>query len=82
MLMAAVKAMARDAPALKDSTKGLIPDVIDARKVSLSIAVAIIKEAKELHLCREPEIPDADDDIQMWVEQRMWQPVYKEYKID
>ena len=80
MLLAAVKAMATDAPALKDPTKGLVPDVTDARRVSVSIAVAIIQKAKKLHLCREPEVPDADDDIQAWVKKQMWQPVYKEYK--
>ena len=82
MLMGAMKAMAAEASALQDPTKGLVPDVAEARAVSVSIAVAIIKEARKQDLCREPAVPTADKDLREWVEQQLWQPVYKDYKLE
>jgi malate dehydrogenase (oxaloacetate-decarboxylating) len=38
MLVAAVKALAAQSPALKDPDKGLLPDVVDAQEISVHIA--------------------------------------------
>ena len=45
MLVAAVKTLAAQAPALKDPSRGLLPDVMDVREISVHIAHAVIKQA-------------------------------------
>jgi malate dehydrogenase (oxaloacetate-decarboxylating) len=80
MLVAAVTALAKEAPALKDPEKGgLIPDVEHARPVSVKIAMAVIRCAQEEGLAQTPDIPESDEDLQAWVEAQMWDPVYREY---
>jgi malate dehydrogenase (oxaloacetate-decarboxylating) len=80
MLVAAVTALAKEAPALKDPERGgLIPDVEHARPVSVKIAMAVIRCAQEEGLAQTPDIPGSGEDLQAWVEAQMWDPVYREY---
>ena len=44
MLVAAVKALAAQSPALKTLTKALLPDVTDVREISVHIAKAVINK--------------------------------------
>ena len=78
MLVAAVKALAAQAPALKDPDKGLLPDVVDVREISVHIAKAVIKQAVAEGLATEKGIPDDDGKLDEWVREQMWEPRYRE----
>ncbi|KAL0256525.1 NAD-dependent malic enzyme, mitochondrial [Diplodia seriata] len=71
------------APALKDENKGtprevaLLPDVTDVREISVHIAKAVIKKAIEEGLNEEKSIPENDDDLEEWIREQMWDPVYR-----
>ena len=77
MLVAAVKAIAAQSPALKDPDKGLVPDVIDVREISVHIAKAVIKQAVEEGLATEKDIPEGDEDLEEWIREQMWEPRYR-----
>ncbi|CZS98861.1 probable NAD-dependent malic enzyme [Rhynchosporium agropyri] len=81
MLVAAVKALAAQSPALKDPKKGLLPDVVDVREISVRIAKAVIRQAVEEGLATEDGIPEDDEDgdkvLEEWVREQMWDPVYR-----
>ena len=82
MLVSAVTALAKEAPALKDPDQGaLVPDVEDARRVSVKIAMAVIRCAVDDGLAQVDEIPvHNDEELQEWVQAQMWDPVYREYQ--
>jgi len=77
MLVAAVKALAAQSPALKDPDKGLLPDVTDVREISVHIAKAVIRQAVEEGLAQEKDIPTEDADLDEWVREQMWDPMYR-----
>lgn len=77
MLVAAVKALAAQSPALKNPDKGLLPDVIDVRDISVHIAKAVIKQAVEEELATEKGIPSDDEELEEWIREQMWDPVYR-----
>ncbi|RDW82741.1 putative NAD-dependent malic enzyme [Coleophoma cylindrospora] len=80
MLVAAVKALAAQSPALKDPDKGLLPDVVNVRDISVHIARAVIKQAVAEGLAQEKGIPDDDDELEEWIREQMWDPVYRPLK--
>lgn len=77
MLVAAVKALAAQAPALKDPTLGLLPDVVNVREISVKIAHAVIKQAVDEGLAQEKEIPTEDAELEEWIRAQMWEPRYR-----
>lgn len=77
MLVAAVKALAAQSPALKNPDKGLLPDVIHVRDISVHIARAVIKQAVEEGLATEKDIPTNDDELEEWIREQMWEPIYR-----
>lgn len=77
MLVAAVKALAAQSPTLKDPDKGLLPDVADVREISVHIAKAVIKQAVEEGMAQEKDIPTDDGDLDEWVREQMWDPLYR-----
>ncbi|KIW77645.1 hypothetical protein Z517_07477 [Fonsecaea pedrosoi CBS 271.37] len=80
MLVAAVTALAKEAPAMQDPEKALVPGVEQARPVSVKIAMAVIRCAVEDGLAQAADIPvDSDEELQEWVEAQMWDPVYRPY---
>ncbi|EXJ85345.1 malate dehydrogenase (oxaloacetate-decarboxylating) [Capronia coronata CBS 617.96] len=80
MLVAAVTALAKEAPALQDPSKALVPDVEDARRISMKIAMAVIRSAVEEGHAQETDIPvESDDDLEEWVKVQMWDPEYRSY---
>jgi malate dehydrogenase (oxaloacetate-decarboxylating) len=81
MLVAAVKALAAQSPALKDPNKGLLPDVINVREISVHIARAVIKQAVEEGLAQEKGIPNNDEDLEEWIREQMWDPAYRPLKL-
>jgi len=80
MLLAGTKALAEQAPAMKDETKGLLPDVQDVREISVQVARAVIQTAVEQGLNEEKEIPKEDQELEEWVREQMWDAEYRPYK--
>ncbi len=80
MLVAAVKALAAQSPALKDPDKGLLPDVVNVREISVHIARAVIKAAVEEDLAQEEGIPTNDEDLEEWIREQMWDAAYRPLK--
>lgn len=78
MLVAAIKVIAAQSPALKDPTKGLVPDVVNVREISVHIAKAVIRQAINEGLAREKGIPGDDGELEEWVREQMWEPRYRE----
>jgi len=81
MLVAAVKALAAQSPALKDPNKGLLPDVVNVREISVHIARAVIKQAVGEGLAQEKDIPTDEDDLDEWVREQMWDASYRPLKL-
>ncbi|KKY13450.1 putative nad-dependent malic enzyme [Phaeomoniella chlamydospora] len=77
MLVSAVKALAAQSPALKDPNKGLLPDVVDVRDISVKIAMEVIMCAVDEGLAREEGIPENDPDLEEWIKEQMWTPEYR-----
>ena len=92
MLVAAMKALAEQSPALKDPDKGLLPDVIHVRELSVHIAKAVIRQAVKDGLAQAEDIPykpGVDDDdaaqddaglLDTWIREQMWDPKYRELR--
>lgn len=77
MLVAAVKALAAQSPALKDPDKGLLPDVVNVREISVGIAKAVIQAAVEEGLATQEGIPEDEADLEEWIREQMWEPRYR-----
>lgn len=83
MLVAATKALAALAPALKDPAGALLPDVEDVRECSRKIAVAVIRCAVKDGLATTKGIPTDEKELDAWVDAQMWRPEYRPYrKVD
>ena len=80
MLVAATKALAAQAPALKDPSKGLVPDVVNVREISVRIACAVIRQAVEEGEARQEGIPEAEAELDEWVREQMWEARYRPLK--
>ncbi|KAM3086171.1 NAD-dependent malic enzyme, mitochondrial [Clarireedia jacksonii] len=81
MLVAAVKALAAQSPALKDPDKGLLPDVMDVREISVHIAKAVIQTAVDEGLAQEKDIPSEDESLEEWIREQMWDSKYRPLKL-
>lgn len=77
MLVAAVRALADQSPAMQDPDKALLPDVKDVRELSVHIAKAVVRTAVEEDLAMEKDIPSDDANLEEWVREQMWQPRYR-----
>ncbi|KAK4554241.1 NAD-dependent malic enzyme, mitochondrial [Recurvomyces mirabilis] len=77
MLVAATKALAAQAPALKDPDAALLPDVTDVREISVKIAAAVIRQAEKESLAQQEGIPRDDVELDEWIREQMWNPVYR-----
>lgn len=80
MLVEATKALASQAPAMKDPDAALLPDVEDVREVSVKIAAAVIKQAVKEDVAQEEGIPDSDEDLEEWIRVQMWSAEYRPLK--
>lgn len=77
LLVAAVKALAAQGPALKDPTAPLLPDVTDVREISVQIAAAVIRQAEKEGLSQEKDIPQDEGQLEEWIREQMWEPNYR-----
>ncbi|KAI1082075.1 hypothetical protein F5B20DRAFT_534308 [Whalleya microplaca] len=80
MLVAAVKAVADLSPALKDDTAPLLPGVEDVRAVSVRVARGVIRAAIKEGVAAEKGIPTDDSELEDWIREQMWNPVYRPLK--
>jgi malate dehydrogenase (oxaloacetate-decarboxylating) len=77
MLVAAVSGVAELSPALRDDTAPLLPGVDVVRKVSVRVARKVIQAAVEEGVATEKEIPTGEEDLDEWIREQMWDPVYR-----
>lgn len=57
-----------------------MPDVQDVREISVKIAAAVIKQAVKDGLNQEKDIPADDAELDEWIREQMWNPVYRPLK--
>jgi malate dehydrogenase (oxaloacetate-decarboxylating) len=76
MFLQAARALAKEAPAIKNKYDSLFPPLDKIRSVSEKIAIAVIKEAIALGMVKNLNV----DDVEAKVKQTMWEPVYKTIK--
>ncbi|KAH7067195.1 hypothetical protein FB567DRAFT_541936 [Paraphoma chrysanthemicola] len=81
MLVAAVQALAAEAPVLKGSGAGLLPDVEDVREISIKIARNVIKQSIKDGLAQEKNIPSDEKDLEEWIREQMWNAEYRPLKL-
>ncbi|XXH06022.1 hypothetical protein Hte_012467 [Hypoxylon texense] len=78
MLVAAVRGVAGLSPALRDGTAPLLPGVEHVRAVSVRVAREVILAAVEDGaVAAERDIPTDEDDLDEWIREQMWDPVYR-----
>ncbi|ORX97403.1 hypothetical protein BCR34DRAFT_166956 [Clohesyomyces aquaticus] len=81
LLVAATKALAATAPAVKGAGAGLLPDVTDVREISVKIAKEVIKASVKEGLAMEKDIPNDDADLEEWIREQMWDARYRPLKL-
>lgn len=80
MLIAAVNGVVELSPALKDDTEPLLPGVDVVRDVSVRVARKVIQAAVEEGVATEQDIPTDEKELDEWIREQMWDPVYRPLK--
>ncbi|KAF4497343.1 malate dehydrogenase (oxaloacetate-decarboxylating) [Fusarium agapanthi] len=80
MLVVAVEGVSSLSPVLKDSTAPLLPDVDSVRDVSVRIARNVIQAAVKDGEATQEGIPEKEEDLEEWIREQMWNPVYRPLK--
>ncbi|KAF5250435.1 hypothetical protein FANTH_4369 [Fusarium anthophilum] len=80
MLVAAVEGVSSLSPVLEDSTAPLLPDVDSVRDVSVRIARNVIQAAVKDGEATQEGIPEKEEDLEEWIGEQMWNPVYRPLK--
>lgn len=80
MLVAAVNGVAQVSPVLKDGTAPLLPGVDVVRDVSVAVARKVIQAAVEEGVATQEGIPEDEADLDEWIREQMWDPVYRPLK--
>ncbi|KXX76801.1 NAD-dependent malic enzyme, mitochondrial [Madurella mycetomatis] len=80
MLIAAVSGVAELSPALHDSTAPLLPGVDVVRRVSVRVARKVVQAAVAGGVATETGIPQDEDELDEWIREQMWDPVYRPLK--
>ncbi len=76
MFLAAARVLAELSPARRDRNANLLPPLVELRKISFQVAVAVARCAQ----AEEPAPWLADDEIEAAVAAKMWEPVYAPYR--
>lgn len=76
MLIASAQALADLSPARLQAGARLLPTIADMRVVSVAVALAVAKQAREEGLCEAL----SDEQIEERVKATVWEPVYKPYQ--
>jgi len=82
MLVAATKGVAEMGPALEseDATAPLLPGVEVVREVSVRVARKVIQTAVEEGVASEKGIPTEVGELDEWIREQMWEPIYRPLK--
>jgi len=82
MLVAATTGVAEMGPALEgqDATAPLLPGVEVVRDVSVRVARKVIQAAVEEGVATEQDIPTDERELDEWIREQMWEPVYRPLK--
>ncbi|KAB5578841.1 hypothetical protein GE09DRAFT_562288 [Coniochaeta sp. 2T2.1] len=81
MLVAAVSGVAELSPALEDETAPLLPGVEVVRDVSVRVARKVVLAAVEEGVATERDIPTDEGELDEWIREQMWDPVYRPLKL-
>jgi malate dehydrogenase (oxaloacetate-decarboxylating) len=76
MFLAAARAVAELSPARRDPVANLLPPLVDLRKISFHVAIAVAKQAIAERLAD----PQTEAGIATAVHGKMWEPVYARYR--
>jgi malate dehydrogenase (oxaloacetate-decarboxylating) len=76
MFLAAARTIAELSPAKRDPDANLLPPLIELRKISFHVALAVAKQAQAEGLAD----PMSDDAIAAAVRAKMWEPLYASYR--
>jgi malate dehydrogenase (oxaloacetate-decarboxylating) len=76
MFLAAARAIAELSPAKSDIQANLLPPLVESRKLSFHVALAVAKQAQTEGLAS----PLPDQEIAAAVMAKMWEPVYATYR--
>jgi malate dehydrogenase (oxaloacetate-decarboxylating) len=76
MFLAAARTIAEFSPARRDPNANLLPPLIELRKLSYHVAVAVAKQAQAEGLAR----PISEEELGAAVSAKMWEPVYPKYR--
>ncbi|KAL2022085.1 hypothetical protein VTK56DRAFT_6129 [Thermocarpiscus australiensis] len=80
MLIAAVTGVVELSPALRDDTAPLLPGVDVVRDVSVRVARKVIQAAVEEGVATKQGIPKGEGELDEWIREQMWDPVYRPLK--
>lgn len=80
MLIAAVEGVSELSPALQSDSAPLLPGVDAVRGVSVRVARKVIQAAIEEGVATEPGIPTDEQELDEWIAEQMWDPVYRPLK--
>lgn len=81
MLVAAVEGLAALSPALHDPAAPLLPGVERVREVSVRVAREVIRAAIAEGVATEKEMPEVEGELDEWIREQMWDPVYRPLKL-
>lgn len=81
MLVAAVSGVAELSPALGEATAPLLPGVDVVRDVSVRVARKVVLAAVKEGVATEEGIPEGEEELDAWIREQMWDPVYRPLKM-
>ena len=76
MFLAAARTIAELSPAKRDPAANLLPPLVELRKVSLHVALAVAKQAQAEGLAD----PASDEAVADAIRAKMWEPLYASYR--
>ncbi len=76
MFLAAARTIADHSPAASDKEANLLPSLVELRKLSFHVAIAVAKQAQSEGLAD----PHSDQEIAAAVAAKMWEPFYATYR--
>jgi malate dehydrogenase (oxaloacetate-decarboxylating) len=76
MFLAAARTIAEAAPAKRDPHANLLPPLVEARRLSFDVALAVAKQAQTESLAD----PMSEEAIVAAIRAKMWEPVYGAYR--
>lgn len=81
MIFAAVRGVAAKSPRHGSGTAPLLPDVVDVREVSVRVAREVILAAVDEGVATEEDVPAETGELDEWIREQMWDPVYRKLRL-